>query len=496
MPQPGRRRETEAAMKRNEYAGWKEVYVFSLRQEIKQKSFRSFLILMCLVILAAVPVSTWLQGRDREETKATEVSRFTIYDETGLGIDYSHALEGERYENMYVAVEPGEGFASHVQVLEEMQDSTEVIVHVTYEEEGYFNLTFVKAAAADLKNKDCEALSQDFEKFFQDARIRVVDVDQEQLDFINQPVETQVEYTTQEGEITPEEGGEGISMTEYYVLLAGIVIVMMIVNMGGGQIALSIVTEKSTKVVEYLMINVRPMALIVGKILAALTTVVIQFAAYGVSYLLSGEISRLIFGNIWSGAEAEQRSGIMELFSHVNGGTLLLAAVMILVGVLFFSIVAGLAGASVSRMEEMAEGLKIYQMLLVVGSYVGIFLCIMQMMGNVSDVVVNICCILPLSAPFVMPANLLLGKVGVGTGLVSLAVVIICTAALFSFTAKVYESMIFYNGNVLKFKDILQIAKNRRAAKKTGAAASNGDGNSGSALGNRQGRPEKGGRTS
>ncbi len=451
-------------MKRNEYAGWREVFLFSLRQEMKQKSFRGFLILMCVVILAFAPVSAWLQQRDQEQIKATEVSRLTIYDETGLGIDYTHALEGERYENMHVAEEPGDGFASHVQVLEESQGSTEIIVHVTYEEAGYFNLTFVKAATADLKDKDCDQLSQDFESFFQDARIRVVDVDQEQLDFINQPVETRVEYTTQEGELTPEESGEGISMTEYYVLLAGIVIVMMIVNMGGGQIALSIVTEKSTKVVEYLMINVRPMALIVGKILAALTTVVMQFAAYGVCYLLSRQISNALFGSVSGGAEADETVGIMELFAHVNGGTLLLAAAMILVGVLFFSIVAGLAGASVSKMEEMAEGLKIYQMLLVVGSYVGIFLCIMQMMGNVSDVVVNVCCILPLSAPFVMPANLLLGKVGIVTGLVSLAVVIVCTAALFSFTAKVYESMIFYNGNVLKLKDILKIARNRRTA--------------------------------
>lgn len=189
-------------MKRNEYAGWREVFLFSLRQEMKQKSFRGFLILMCVVILAFVPVNTWLQQRDQEQVKATEVSRLTIYDETGLDIDYSHALEGERYEHMHVAKEPGDGFASHVQVLEDFKGSTEMIVHVTYEEAGYFNLTFVKAAAADLKDKDCEQLSQDFESFFQDARIRAVDVDQEQLDFINQPVETRVEYTTQEGEIT------------------------------------------------------------------------------------------------------------------------------------------------------------------------------------------------------------------------------------------------------------------------------------------------------
>lgn len=457
-------------MKRSDYAGWKEVFSFSLRQEMKQKSFRGLLIVMCVLILAFVPVSTWLSQRGKEQEKDTEVSLLTIYDETGLHIDYTHALEGERYAAMQVAQVYGEGFEEHVKALEESEDSTELIVHIAYEEAGYFNLTFVKAASAALKDKDCDKLTEDFESFFQDARISAVDVSQEQLDFINQPVETRIEYTTPEGEITPEEEGEGISMTEYYVLLAGIVIVMMIVNMGGGQIAFSIVTEKSSRVVEYLMINVRPMALIVGKILAALTTVIIQFAAYGVCYLISSGISGLLFGSAGTflgstqGGETQQMSGIGAMFAGVNAGTVLLAFVMILAGVFFYSIVAGLAGASVSKMEEMAEGLKLYQMLLVVGSYIGIFLCIMQMMGNVSQTVVNICCVIPLSAPFVMPANLLLGKLSMPVALISLAVVLLSTAGLFSFTAKVYESMIFYNGNVLKLKDILQIARNRKLA--------------------------------
>lgn len=455
-------------MRRDEYAGWKEVYTFSLRQELKQKSFKGLLILMCVVILALMPVSAWLQRRDQGQEKDTEISRFTIYDETGMGIDYSHAMEGERYRGMQVAQETAEGFEAHVKALEESRDSTELIVRITYEEMGYFNLTFVKAAAAALKDRDCDGLSQDFESFFREARIGAVDVSQEQLDFISQPVETRVEYTTSEGEITAEEDNEGISMTEYYVLLGGIVIIMLIISMGGGQIALSIVTEKSSKVVEYLMINVRPMALIVGKILAALTTVVIQFAAYGVCYLLSGTVTRLLFDDGQGSAEAQQASGIAELLSNVNAGTVLLAVVMILVGVFFYSIVAGLAGASVSKMEEMAEGLKLYQMFLVAGSYIGIFLCIFQMLGDVNQMVVNICCVIPLSAPFVMPANLLLGKVSIPIALVSLAVAILCTAGLFSFTAKVYESMIFYNGSVLKLKDILQIAKNRRAAARGG----------------------------
>lgn len=249
-------------MKRSDYAGWREVFSFSLRQEMKQKSFRGLLIVMCVLILGFVPVSTWLGQRGEEQEKDTQVTLLTVYDETGLEIDYSHALEGDRYREMQIAQVSGEGFADHVKALEESEGSTEMIAHITYEEAGYFNLTFVKAASAALKDKDCDRLTGDFESFFQDARISAVDVSPEQLAFINQPVETRIEHTTVEGEIAPEEEGESISMSEYYILLAGIVVVMLIVNMGGGQIAFSIVTEKSSRVVEYLMINVRPMALL------------------------------------------------------------------------------------------------------------------------------------------------------------------------------------------------------------------------------------------
>lgn len=50
---------------------------------------------MCILILVIVPVSAWLKQGDRDQMKATEVSSLTVYDETGLGIDYSHALEGD-----------------------------------------------------------------------------------------------------------------------------------------------------------------------------------------------------------------------------------------------------------------------------------------------------------------------------------------------------------------------------------------------------------------
>ena len=132
---------------------------------------------------------------------------------------------------------------------------------------------------------------------------------------------------------------------------------------------------------------------------------------------------------------------------------------------MLYSILAGLAGASVSKMEEMAEGLKLYNVIMVAGSYMGLALCIVLMLGE-NPVFTNICCLVPISAPFVVPACLILNKIPLWIGLLGLAMILIIVACLFSFTAKVYESMIFYNGSVMKLKDILQIAKNRRAVER------------------------------
>jgi ABC-2 type transport system permease protein len=233
--------------------------------------------------------------KDGEEY-ISEVTKFTIYDETGLAIDYSQALQGDAYKGVQIVTDSAQSYDAHVKALEDSEESTELVAKIVFNEIGLFNVTFVKAAGADLSDEDCNTLAGDFVAYFQDARISAIDVTTEQIEFINQPVVTKVEFINETGEIIPQkEKKEGISMEEYMVLLMGIMIVTMIVSLSGGSIATSIVTEKTTRVVEYLMINVRPMALIVGKILASLVMVFVQFAAMGISYFISTLLNTMLF---------------------------------------------------------------------------------------------------------------------------------------------------------------------------------------------------------
>lgn len=451
-------------MKKSDYRGWKDVFCFSFMQGIKQKAYVGFLVFVAVIVLAAPFVMKLFEGNGEDAVDVT-VEKLVVFDEVGLPIDYSQAFVGSVCEDVKVEVSveaDSSAFDSYIESYVETEDLKEMAVRISFDETGVFSLKFVKGAKADLNGDECDAVVEAFDAFFTTEKLSAIDVSEEQYAFINQSVNTEVLFTDETGAmIEEEEETEGISEEAYYVLLGGIMVCTMLISLSGGSIATSIVTEKSTRVVEYLMINVRPLALIVGKILSALLLTLIQFATCIVCVLLSSGLQKAVFGADAANPLSEMMS-FATMFEGVNVVNLILAVLIIFVGIMFFGILAGLAGASVSKMEELAEGLKIYNMAMVVGAYVGIAICMMEMIGGVDPTIINVCSLIPISTPFIVPATLLMGRCSTMIAVIGLVVLVLLTVVLYLFTANVYESLIFYNGKVLKPKDILQIAKTRR----------------------------------
>lgn len=451
-------------MKKSDYRGWKDVFCFSFLQGVKQKAYVGFLIFMAVAVLAGPFVMKLFEGGG-EDTLDVTVEKLVVFDEVGLPIDYSKAFQGTDCEDVAVeaSVQPDSAaFDSYVDGYVEAEDLKEMALRISFEETGLFSLKFVKGAKADLSSEECDAVVEAFDAFFTTEKLSAIDVSEEQFAFINQSVNTEVLFTDETGEmIEEEEEAEGISEEAYFVLLGGIMVCTMLISLSGGSIAGSIVTEKSTRVVEYLMINVRPLALIVGKILSALLLTLIQFVVAVACVLLSNGIQQAVFG-AESGSSLSDMMSFVTVFEGVSAVNLILAVLIILMGIMFFGIMAGLAGASVSKMEELAEGLKVYNMLMVVGAYIGIGICIMELTGGLDPMIINVCSLIPITTPFIVPAALLMGRCSTLIAAIGLILLVLLTVALYLFTANVYESLIFYNGKVLKVKDILQIAKTRR----------------------------------
>lgn len=459
-------------MKKSDFTGWREVFAFTFQQSVKQKSYVIFIVVFAVIALLYSPVMTLFQQYQQIKEKKFAVEELVIFDESGLDIDYSDMFEDKKYKKVNIVANPTEDYETWKKQLEEGKNDVAMLVKIDYEEEkNTFHFLFVQGKNLSISELDKQTFADAFCEFFEQAKRKAVDITKEQSTFIEQEIERETKKLSETGEVVEKEEDEGISMTDYVVILALLMVCMLMITMSGNQIALAIVTEKSTRVLEYLVLNVRPLALIVGKLLAILVTSTIQMATVGFCYMASPMVGNMIvptlskwlFGAAYTAQEAtvsteESMAMTLQMIHGIRMEYVFLALLFLMLGIIMFGIIAGLSGASVSKMDEMTEAMTLFQALLIVGCYTDMFLCVFQITGKVNPNFVRFLSICPVTSPFLVPANLLLGKMSWGLIVTSFLVMLLVIALLFALTAKVYEAMIFYNGKTLKIKDILALA--------------------------------------
>ena len=227
---------------------------------------------------------------------------------------------------------------------------------------------------------------------------------------------------------------------------------MMVNIMASTQIATSIVTEKSSRVIEFLLISIKPLALMIGKILAMLTAVLVQVVSLIIVVFLSNKLSSA-FSSGNSGAGLSQLLPA-DIFNNLNPINILFCLLVVVLGMTFYAALAGLTGATVSRLEEMNEGLTLFTFVNMAGAYIGIAANVLTGPGVNGYVILNV---IPLSSPFLLPCN----SDRKGRPLIAGAVVLqlIFIMLLFRFVARVYEAVILHNGSRIKFNELFKLYK-------------------------------------
>ena len=158
--------------------------------------------------------------------------------------------------------------------MESEEGSREIVAKVSISEEGSFKIVLVRAPKGDVSLLQGENFADDFEEYFNKARLEALNVSKEQVEYVAQPTDCEIVYISENGEINEEE--EGLDTSEYSFVYSLLFVVTLLISFSGQKLATSIVVEKSTRVIEYLTINVRPLALLFGKLLATLLLVLVQ----------------------------------------------------------------------------------------------------------------------------------------------------------------------------------------------------------------------------
>ena len=465
-------------MKRSDFTGWREVFSFTLSQTVKQKAYGIFLVVFSLIALLYSTGSALISQYGEQKEKKSEISEVVIFDETGLEIEYKDVFTSKKYKNVTVVSQPTKTMEEYEQQMQEDGDTT-ILIKITFDaEEELYHALFVQGKTLGMSEITKVDFSNEFCEFFDEAKLEAVQVSKEMRDYIQTDIVREVKTLSEDGGIV-DKASDTISYEDYFIMLFMLMISMMLINIGGSQISLSIVTEKSSRVIEYLVLNVRPLALIVGKMLATIVTSSLQMIAVGFCYiaspiisnLLVPRLSKLFFGAAESveAAEALSDEALAASVTMIHGIKLefaVLAVVFVVLGIIFYGLIAGLLGASISKMDEMQEAMVGYQLMLVLGCYADMGLLVMQMIGNANPIFTKIISICPITSPFWVPGSMILGNMNWPTVIASFILMLVAIALMAMLTANVYEALIFYNGKALKFKDIVMLASSKNQSSK------------------------------
>ena len=238
----------------------------------------------------------------------------------------------------------------------------------------------------------------------------------------------------------------------YFLQLFYAIFVMMVSLLSASYIIRAVVEEKSSKLVELLMVSIRPLALIVGKILAAMAYVLLilalLMAGFAVSYLVTG-----LFLDLGSLGAMLEGLGLSLSRLKLSFGTVVIVLVSTLLAYLTFAIIAGVSGTGCSTMEEIGDATGGVTMLIMAGYLISIVVGVSE-----NETVTTICCLLPVFSVFCAPAQYILGRIGFGTLALSWALQALVIVALALFCARVYHALLIHRGKRVKWREMLSLA--------------------------------------
>lgn len=400
-------------------SGTGQVYRFTLSQLLKSRANRVTLIIMMLLAAVSMPLTALLGGETPETSDTASLTSVRVDNRTDLVLDFS----GDAYwADTDFSADAGE---------------PDAVVTITGDETGY------QVAVNGSETADAGELSQLAETARQavrDACLQAAGLSSRQLEAL----------TASTGEEDSHE--EGFWVQYGYSILA-----MILCLMSASYVIRAVVEEKDSRLVELLLVSVKPMALLAGKILAVMAFtfgwLLAMLAGLGVSCGLTA-------GLMGPGVLQKQLSGLLAAVPRVQedlwqaAGVLLVLLVSLALGYLTMSIIGGVAGACCSGMEEAGEATGPVMLLTMAGYLAS---CVVGAVPSGPVAVFFTLC--PVVSIFCAPVQFAGGNVSIWLVLLSWLIQAAVIWGLLTLASRVYAGLIVHRGSRVKLRELMSMAK-------------------------------------
>ncbi len=220
-----------------------------------------------------------------------------------------------------------------------------------------------------------------------------------------------------------DDGDEGVAFAASLLLYLQLIVY-------GLAVASGVVEEKSSRVVEVLLASIPPRSLLAGKI-----------AGIGLLGLLQLLLTAVV------GLGLASASGAIDL-DAADAGVLAVVLVWFLLGYLLWACLYAMAGAIVSRQEDLQSSTTVLTLVLVVS-----YLVAFPALDDPESTIAVVASLVPLSSPIIMPVRVTVGAASTVEIVASLGLLVVGIALLVPLGARIYENAVLRMGKPLKLRE-------------------------------------------
>lgn len=444
--------------------GWKQVFSFTFMQNIKGKSFKLalfgiaalvFMIMIAIHIIIGAVNDDEFDSEAKEEVVAYDVDTIYLVNHSGLSdIAFSGltaegaALEGvtlieETAQPKEIMERIGSEEKKMVVAIEKYSYSYETEAYLPWDEmeenKGELTYRFIvyTKMTEEEQQEDSLAVAEVLADYFREERKVALGLSEETCVVLNLWTDAEVL------ELNELDDSLGEVLVKMFVPMLFTLIIYMLVLLYGQSISNSIVVEKSSKLMEMLLTSLEPYAIVFGKILAMFSVAMLQFATWVLSgiagYFTGSKLAERLFEHY------EEPLGMLldmlkqDVGSAFSAPAVILGVFLLILGFFMYCVLAGLVAASIKKAEDVSNGSGVYQIVVVIAFLAAYMLPI----AEVSDVILTIVRLIPITAAFMLPADVIIGNCSLMIAGLGLAIMLLTTIVLVYFTGKIYKKKMF-----------------------------------------------------
>ena len=444
---------------RKPFDNWLAVCRFTFLQRVKRPKFIIVTVLIAVILLAAVSVPILISAvssddGEEENPYLEEVTELVFRNATEYPADVS-ALSESFAETATLAGMTVREVSGGNEELSELAGKTEKTLALSLAEtDDGFELTVILPYETDISEDTATEVGNAFAACLKSEMLLESGVDTMVI------IQSELTVTGQTA-TTDEDTSFAASILKMLLpIVFGLFLYMMLL-LYGQDLCNEVSSEKTSKLMETMLTSVHPYALVLGKVTAVFFVAVLQCLIW-IGCLLAAVFGGTFIADRLYGENASTVTmAVGFVREHIgqsafSAGSIILALVIFVLGILLYFSLAAIAGGLISRPEDTASVTPIFIWPIMICWIIPYFASLME-----KEELLKVCVYIPFTAPFCLPMELLIGQETVSTGLISCGLMLIAAGLLIRLSAKLYRGMVLYIGQKFSWKTVWGVLREK-----------------------------------